>query len=60
MIGVQLGLLGLLIRIGFLASQFFYARKLPDTEKWIAHGLFFSLPVYSTINFWITQKGSGF
>ena len=34
MIGVQLDLLGLLIYIGFLASQFFYAKKLPDKEKW--------------------------
>ena len=50
MIGVQLGLLGLLIYIGFLASQFFYAKKLPDKEKWLAHGLLLSLVVTSLFN----------
>ena len=50
MIGVQLGLLGLLIYIGFLASQFFCAKKLPDKEMRLAHGLLFSLVVTSLFN----------
>ena len=50
MIGVQLGLLGLLSYIGFLASQFFCAKKLPDKEKWFAHGHLFSLVVTSLFN----------
>ena len=50
MIGVQFGLLGLLIYIGFLASQFFCAKQLPDKEKWLAHGLLLSLVVTSLFN----------
>ena len=50
MIGVQFGLLGLLIYIGFLASQFFCAKKLPDKEKWLAYGLMFSLVLTSLFN----------
>ena len=34
-IGVQFCLLGLLIYIGFLASQFFCAKKLPGKAKWL-------------------------
>jgi O-antigen ligase len=62
MIGVQLGLLGLLIYIGFLASQFFCAKKLPDKEKWLAHGLLFSLVVTSLSNspFWDHTEGHWF
>jgi O-antigen ligase len=50
MIGVQLGLLGLLIYIGFLASQYFYAKKLSEKEKWLAQGLLLSLIVTSLFN----------
>jgi len=50
MIGVQLGLLGLLVYLGFLASQFYYAGKLPDQEKWLAQGLLMSLVITSLFN----------
>ena len=50
MITVQLGLLGLSIYLGFLVSQYFYARKLPEKEKWLAQGLLFSLVVTSLFN----------
>jgi O-antigen ligase len=50
MISVQFGLLGLLIYIGFLASQYYQSRKLPDKEKWLAQGLMLSLIVTSLFN----------
>ncbi len=50
MIGVQLGLLGLLVYLGFLASQFYYAGKLPNQEKWLAQGLSMSLVIASLFN----------
>jgi O-antigen ligase len=50
MITVQLGILGLLIFLGFLASQYYCAKKLPDKEKWLAQGLLLSLIVTSLFN----------
>lgn len=50
MIGVQLGLFGLLVYLGFLASQLYYAGKLPDNEKWLAQGLLISLFITSLFN----------
>jgi O-antigen ligase len=50
MISVQLGLLGLSIYLGFLASQYYYAKKLPDKEKWLAQGVLLSLIVTSLFN----------
>lgn len=50
MIGVQLGLLGLLVYLGFLVSQFYCARKLPDQQKWLAQGLLMSLVIASLFN----------
>jgi O-antigen ligase len=50
MIGVQLGLLGLSIYFGFLASQYYYAKKLPNKEKWLAQGVLLSLIVTSLFN----------
>lgn len=50
MISVQLGLVGLLIYLGFLASQYYYAKKLPDKERWLAQGLLLSLVVTSLFN----------
>ncbi|MGZ8226937.1 MAG: O-antigen ligase family protein [Methylococcaceae bacterium] len=50
MISVQLGLVGLLIYTGFLVSQYFCAKKLPDKEKWLAQGLLLSLIVTSLFN----------
>ena len=50
MVGVQLGLSGLLIYLGFLASQYYCAKKLPNREKWLAQGLLLSLIVTSLFN----------
>lgn len=50
MIGVQLGLFGMLIYLGFLASQLYYARKLVDNEKWLAQGLLVLLFITSLFN----------
>lgn len=50
MIGVQLGLIGLLVYLGFLGSQFYCARKLPDQDKWLAQGLLVSLLITSLFN----------
>jgi O-antigen ligase len=50
MMGVQLGLLGLSVYLGFLASQYHYARKLPDKEKRLAQGVLLSLIVTSLFN----------
>ncbi|WP_036303941.1 MULTISPECIES: O-antigen ligase family protein [Methylomicrobium] len=49
-IGVQLGLFGLIPYFGFLSSQFFESRKLPDREKWLAQGLLISLLITSLFN----------
>ena len=50
MIGVQLGLLGLIIYLGFLASQYYYAKKLQNENKWLAQGLLLSLIITSIFN----------
>lgn len=50
MISIQLGFLGLLVYLGFLASQYYYSKKLPNTEKWLAQGLLLSLVVTSLFN----------
>jgi len=50
MIGVQLGLIGLFIYLGFLGSQYYYAKKLPNHEKWFAQGLLLSLMITSSFN----------
>ena len=50
MIGVQLGLLGLTIYVGFLISQYYYAKKLQNENKWLAQGLLLSLIITSMFN----------
>ncbi len=50
MIGVQLGLMGMIAYVGFLASQYFYSRKLPAPEKWLSQGLLLSLLITSQFN----------
>lgn len=50
MIGVQLGVCGLLLYLGFLSSQFYYAGKLPDNRKWLAQGLLVLLTITSLFN----------
>jgi O-antigen ligase len=49
-IGAQLGLFGLIPYFGFLGSQFYQSRKLPDREKWLAQGLLVSLLITSLFN----------
>jgi O-antigen ligase len=50
LIAVQLGFLGLFIYAGFLFSQYYYSRTLPDSEKWLAQGLLLTLIVTSLFN----------
>ncbi len=50
MISIQLGFLGLSVYLGFLASQYYYAKKLPNKEKWLAQGILLSLIVTSLFN----------
>jgi len=50
MIGVQLGVCGLLVYLGFLSSQLYYAGKLPDNRKWLAQGLLVLLTITSLFN----------
>jgi hypothetical protein len=50
MIGVQLGLIGVFIYLGFLASQYTCAKKLPNKEKWFAQGLLLSLIITGLFN----------
>lgn len=50
MICIQLGLVGLSIYLGFLVSQYYCAKKLPDKEKWLAQGVLLSLIVTSLFN----------
>jgi O-antigen ligase len=50
MIGVQLGIVGLLVYLGFLSSQYACAGKLPDQEKWLAQGILLSLIITSLFN----------
>jgi O-antigen ligase len=49
-IGVQLGLLGLIPYLGFMGSQLYEARKLPEQEKWLAQGLLVTLVITSLFN----------
>jgi O-antigen ligase len=50
LIGVQFGLLGLVIYSGFLFSQYSCARALPDPERWLAQGLLLTLIITSLFN----------
>ncbi len=50
MIGVQLGVLGVLVYVGFLWSQFQCARQLAKPEKWLAQGLLLCLLITSVFN----------
>ena len=49
-ITVELGLFGLLIYSGFLVSQFYYAGRLPDNEKYLAQGILVTLVISSLFN----------
>ncbi|MDO9106840.1 MAG: O-antigen ligase family protein [Methylovulum sp.] len=49
-ITVELGLVGLLVYSGFLFSQFYYAYRLPDNEKYLAQGVLITLLITSLFN----------
>jgi O-antigen ligase len=50
MIALQLGLFGLIFYLGFFSSQYYYAKFLPNTDKWLAHGVLLSLFIASLFN----------
>ena len=50
LIAVQLGLLGFVVYSGFLCSQYYCSRTLPDPDKWLAQGLLFTLIITSLFN----------
>jgi O-antigen ligase len=50
LIGVQLGAMGLLFYAGFLFSQYYYAKLLPERDKWLAQGVFATLITTSLFN----------
>ena len=50
MISVQLGAVGLLIYLGFLASQYYLSKRLPHQEKCLAQGLLLTLIITSLFN----------
>jgi O-antigen ligase len=49
-IAVQLGIFGVIAYSGFLLSQYFCSRSLPNTEKWLAQGLLVTLTITSLFN----------
>ena len=59
MIAVQLGLVGVFIYLGFLVSQYYCARKLPNKEKWLAQGILLTLVVTSLFNTPIMDHAEG-
>jgi len=50
MVSVQLGVVGLLIYLGFLVSQYYLSKKLANQEKCLAQGLLFTLIITSLFN----------
>jgi O-antigen ligase len=50
LIAVQLGLMGFFTYLGFLLSQYYCSRALPDKEKWLAQGLLVTLIITSLFN----------
>jgi O-antigen ligase len=50
MISVQLGAVGLCIYLGFLASQYFLSKRLPNQERCVAQGLLLTLIITSLFN----------
>jgi len=50
MVGVQLGIVGLFIYLGFLASQFYVSNSLLHQEKFVAQGLLLTLIITSMFN----------
>ncbi|MEQ1545299.1 O-antigen ligase family protein [Methyloglobulus sp.] len=50
LIAVQFGIFGFVIYFGFLFSQYYCSRELPDAEKWLAQGLLLTLIITSLFN----------
>lgn len=50
LITVQFGIFGFVIYSGFLFSQYYCSRKLPDAEKWLSQGLLLTLIITSLFN----------
>ena len=50
MISVQLGLVGLLIYLGFLASQYYFSKNLSNEGEWLAQGILLSLIITGSFN----------
>lgn len=50
MITVQLGVMGLIFYLGFLFSQYYYAKALPEHDKWLAQGVLATLITTSLFN----------
>jgi len=46
----QLGAVGLLFYLGFLGSQYYYASRLPNQDKWLAQGMLVALMISSLFN----------
>ena len=59
MVSVQLGVVGLLIYLGFLANQYFLSKKLADQEKYVAQGLLLTLIITSLFNTPIMDHAEG-
>jgi len=60
MVSVQLGAVGLLIYLGFLASQYYLSKKLPNQEKYVAQGLLLTLIITSLFNTPIMDHTEGY
>lgn len=50
LITAQLGVIGLLVYLGFLTSQYYYARMLPEMDKWLSQGIVTTLIITSLFN----------
>lgn len=50
LIAAQLGLIGLVVYLGFLYSQYRNSKVLPEQEKWLAQGLLLTLITTSLFN----------
>ena len=59
MVSVQLGVVGLVIYLGFLASQYYLSKRLPHQEKYVAQGLLLTLIITSLFNTPIMDHAEG-
>jgi O-antigen ligase len=59
MIGVQLGLLGIIVYLGFLGSQFYSAKQLLIEDKLLAQGFLLTLLITSMFNCPIYDHAQG-